>query len=99
MPNEFGEYGNGNVINGNVISIIEYRNHPDDKDIEWEILHVEAYNTNISGNQIIADGMPEGYTAILVETGENNRISNNSIGVTNPSNAKIVVNAQRLPRS
>ncbi|SDZ65341.1 hypothetical protein SAMN05421736_12551 [Evansella caseinilytica] len=92
LPNEFGEYGNGNIINGNVISLIEYRNHPSDKDIEWGILHVEAYNTNINGNQIIADGMPEGYTGILVEYGENNRISNNSIGVTNPSNAKIVVN-------
>lgn len=92
LPNESGDYGNGNLINGNVITVGDFNPHPNGKDIDWGIMHIEADNTHISGNQITAAEMPDGYTGILIETGENNRISNNSIAVGNPSDSKVVVN-------
>lgn len=96
LPNEVGEYGNGNLINGNVITMREFRTHPDGKKIDWGIMHIEANNTHISGNQITANEIPEGYNGILIETGENNRISNNSIAVSNPSDSKVVVNTSAV---
>lgn len=92
LPNEAGEYGNGNLINGNVLAMGNFRTHPDGKGKDWGIIHIEANNTHISGNQMTTQQAPEGYTGILIETGEDNRISSNSIAVSNPSDSKVVVN-------
>ncbi|MBM7539894.1 NosD domain-containing protein [Amphibacillus cookii] len=91
LANNDGAYGYGNSISGNTISINNFRPHPEKKEIDWGILHIVASNTFIHGNQINTDVMPEGYTAITIESGENNRISNNSIGVTHSSESKIII--------
>lgn len=62
--------------------------HPEGKDKSWGIIHLEANNTNVNGNQIIAERMPDDYTGILINSGDHNRISNNSIGINNPSGKK-----------
>lgn len=95
LPNEAGEYGNGNLINGNTITIREFRTHPDGKDKDWGIVHIEANNTHISGNIINANGIPEGYTGISID-GENNRISNNSIVSNSPSDSKVVIESSAI---
>lgn len=94
LPNEDGVYGQGNLINGNVISIIGTALNPDSKDEEWGIIHIEADNTNITGNLLNTEEMPADYVGIMIESGEDNRISNNSIGVNYLSQAKIRTGAE-----
>lgn len=91
LPNKEGAIGSGNLINGNLISITKARTLPGGHDKNWGIIHLEADNTTVTGNLIISERMPDGYTGILVETGDNNRISSNSIGSTNPTDAKIAI--------
>jgi hypothetical protein len=79
LPNKEGAYGDGNMISNNNISISTYRPHPERKEHDWGILHIGASNTFIQGNQINAEAMPKGYTAITLASGENNRVSNNFI--------------------
>lgn len=96
LPNEAGEYGTGNLINGNVITMNKFRTHPDRKDIDWGIIHIEANHTHISGNIITVNEPPTGYTGILIGAGENNRISNNSIAVDRPTDSKVVVHSSAV---
>lgn len=94
LPNEDGVYGQGNLINGNVISIIATPSNSDSKTEEWGIVHIEADNTNITGNLLNTEEMPADYAGIMIESGEDNRILNNSIGVNHPSQAKIKIGAE-----
>lgn len=93
LPNNDGALGQGNLINGNAISIVATASNPDKKDEKWGILHIEADNTIITGNTLNTAGMQGDYTGITVASGSNNRISSNSIGIDNPSNGKVTVNA------
>lgn len=92
LPNQNGELGNDNLISGNLISVVQNMTHPDGKNKNWGIIHLNANNTHISNNQILAERMPENYIGILIEGGENNRVLNNSIGVNSPSTNKISIN-------
>lgn len=69
LENKNGEIGSGNLINGNIISIVQAMTHPEGKDKSWGIIHLEANNTNVNGNQIIAERMPDDYTGILIKVG------------------------------
>lgn len=91
LPNDIGEIGNDNLISGNIISVVEAKTHPEGKNKEWGIIHLEANNTHINGNQIIAQRMPEEYSGIWIKDGENNRISNNSLAINQPTSKKIVL--------
>jgi len=91
LPNNEEVYGHGNLINGNTISKNSTASNPDDKDKNWGIIHIEADNTNVTGNQLNIEGMLSNYTGIMVASGENNRISSNSIGVDNFSNSKVTI--------
>lgn len=92
LPNSQGTYGNGNVISSNVISLEKYQQNPAGRDVKWGLLHIQGYSNRIDSNNIIANGIPRNYTGILIMKGDNNRLDGNSIGLTNPSNAKIVIN-------
>lgn len=93
LPNGNGTYGNGNVISNNVISVNDWKKNPAGRDNKWGIVHVEGYSNRIDGNSIIADNAPRNYTGILIMKGDNNRLSNNSIGIAGiSSDAKVVVN-------
>ena len=91
LPNPDGAFGNGNVISSNVIAVESWHNNPDGKDNKWGIIHVEAFNNVISGNNILANGTPKDTTGILVMKGDYNRIANNVITIPD-TNAKVVIN-------
>ena len=91
LANSDGAFGNGNVISGNVIAVEAWHNNPDGKDNKWGIIHIEAFNNVIAGNNILANGTPTNTTGILVMKGDYNRISSNVITIPN-TNAKVVIN-------
>lgn len=90
LPNQNGEYGNGNSINGNVISQTDNRNHPDKKDRTWGLIHVEANNTNLTGNLLMVSKSSEDFVGIAIAYGNNNRISNTLINGQSPSRSKVM---------
>lgn len=96
LVNEEGAYGYGNMISGNNLSISNFRPHPERKDIDWGVLHIAASNTFIEGNQMNVDAMPEGYTAIALDVGENNRVTNNYISPESSSEAKITIGSSSI---
>lgn len=91
LPNSDGVFGNGNVISGNVIALESWHNNPDGKDNKWGIVHVQAFNNVIAGNNILANGTPTNTTGILVMKGDYNRISSNVITIQD-TNSKVVIN-------
>lgn len=91
LPNSDGAFGNGNVISGNVIALESWHNNPDGKDNKWGIVHVQAFNNVIAGNNILANGTPTNTTGILVMKGDYNRISSNVITIQD-TNSKVVIN-------
>lgn len=91
LPNQNGEYGSGNNINGNNISQVEYRNHPENRDNKWGLIHIEANNTNISGNLLTVNNSPADFVGITIKFGSNNRISNTMINGTNSSRSKVLI--------
>lgn len=91
LPNSDGAFGNGNVISSNVIAVESWHNNPDGKDNKWGIIHIEAFNNVISGNNILANGTPKDTTGILIMKGDYNRIANNVITIPD-TNAKVVIN-------
>lgn len=91
LPNPDGAFGNGNVISSNVIAVESWHNNPDGKDNQWGIIHIEAFNNVISGNNILANGTPKDTTGILIMKGDYNRIANNVITIPD-TNAKVVIN-------
>lgn len=94
LPNEDGVSGRDNLINGNVISVIAIASNSDDKNEEWGIVHIEADSTNITGNLLNTEEMSADYAGITIESGKDNRISNNSIGVNHSSQSKVKIGAE-----
>lgn len=91
LPNQNGEYGTGNNINGNNISQVDYRNHPENRDNNWGLIHVEANNTNITGNLLTVNNSPADFVGITIKFGSNNWISNTMINGTNSSRSKVLI--------
>ncbi|MBW3350624.1 GDSL-type esterase/lipase family protein [Limosilactobacillus reuteri] len=91
LPNSDGAFGNGNVISGNVIALESWHDNPDGKDNKWGIVHIQAFNNVIAGNNILANGTPVNTTGILVMKGDYNRISSNVITIPD-TNSKVVIN-------
>lgn len=91
LPNSDGAFGNGNVISGNVIALESWHDNPDGKDNKWGIVHIQAFNNVIAGNNILANGTPTNTTGILVMKGDYNRISSNVITIQD-TNSKVVIN-------
>ncbi|OYS80646.1 hypothetical protein CBG04_09760 [Limosilactobacillus reuteri] len=91
LPNSDGAFGNGNVISGNVIALESWHDNPDGKDNKWGIVHIQAFNNVIAGNNILANGTPVNTTGILVMKGDYNRISSNIITIQD-TNSKVVIN-------
>lgn len=84
-------YGNSNVISGNVISIESWENNPIGRDNKWGIIHIEGYDNLISGNNILANGSPQDTTGILIMKGDRNKIATNIINIQNTT-SKVVCN-------
>lgn len=91
LPNSDGAFGNGNVISSNVIALESWHDNPDGKDNKWGIVHIQAFNNVIAGNNILANGTPTNTTGILVMKGDYNRISSNVITIQD-TNSKVVIN-------
>lgn len=91
LPNSDGAFGNGNVISGNVIALESWHDNPDGKDNKWGIVHIQAFNNVIAGNNILANGTPTNTTGILVMKGDYNRISSNVMTIED-TNSKVVIN-------
>lgn len=94
LSNEDGVSGRDNLINGNVISVIAIASNSDDKNEEWGIVHIEADSTNITGNLLNTEEMSADYAGITIESGKDNRISNNSIGVNHSSQSKVKIGSE-----
>ncbi|MBF6626766.1 right-handed parallel beta-helix repeat-containing protein [Aerococcaceae bacterium zg-BR9] len=93
MPNSNNERGQHNLISNNVISLEKYQSHPEGRNINWGIAHINADNTLFSNNQIVAKGIYKDFTAIQVEAGNINRIDHNNITSTVPSNRLVEISA------
>lgn len=91
VANDAGETGNGNVIDGNVISVEGYQNNPEGRDSSWGIVHLEGDGNIVSDNTIIADGMRGDWVGVNVAAGDGNRLDSNIIGYGNDSSAKVLI--------
>ena len=91
LPNSEGTFGNGNVISSNVIALESWHDNPDRKDNKWGIVHIEAFNNVIIGNNLLANGTPHDTTGILIMRGDYNRIANNVITIPDTV-SKVVIN-------
>ena len=91
LPNSEGTFGNGNVISSNVIALESWHDNPDRKDNKWGIVHIEAFNNVIIGNNLLANGTPHNTTGILIMRGDYNRIANNVITIPDTV-SKVVIN-------
>ena len=91
LPNSDGAFGNGNVISSNVIALESWHDNPDRKDNKWGIVHIEASNNVIIGNNLLANGTPHNTTGILIMRGDYNRIANNVITIPDTV-SKVVIN-------
>ena len=89
LPNQAGEIGQGNLISDNVIMMKNFRLNPDKKDKTWGIVHVEANNTLINGNNLSATDVATDFAGIVIAKGVNNQIANTAIH--SPSKQQIVV--------
>lgn len=93
LPNDSGAYGNGNVISGNVIALESYKDNPDGKDKMWGIVHLQAFNNAITGNNILANNTPTDTTGLLIRKGDYNRVASNVITIPN-TNGKVIINGE-----
>ena len=93
LPNDSGAHGNGNVISGNVIALESYKDNPDGKDKMWGIVHLQAFNNAITGNNILANNTPTDTTGLLIRKGDYNRVASNVITIPN-TNGKVIINGE-----
>lgn len=94
LGNDKGDFGNGNVISGNVIRMDKYLLSPEKKSLDWGLVHIEANTTLMNGNHIMLDGAPAGATGILIKSGEQNHILSNHIVSATSSQNLITLSAQ-----
>lgn len=90
LPNSNGDLGNANTIASNQITVNKFDGSYGTDDL-YGVVHIEGYRNLVASN-VIEMTMPENSTGVLINKGDNNRVSSNVICDSTANTKKVVVN-------